>query len=400
LISGAADDDPSGIATYSMAGARFGTSLLWTALITWPLMAAVQTMCARIGMVTGRGITAAFKARFPKSVVFVAITALLLANTINVAADLSGMADAAEMLTHVSSHVWVIVFAVGISIVTIRLRYYQIAGTLKWLTLTLFAYVISAFVVQPDWSAALRDTLVPQLPKGKEGWQMLVAIFGTTISPYLFFWQATQEVEEEKAAGRKTLAQRKGATSRQLRIRRFDVGVGTFYSNMVMYFIILTAAATLHRAGHTNIETTAEAAVALRSLAGPLATTLYTLGLVGVGLLSIPTLTGAAAYAYADFLGWKRGLDRKLKQARSFYAIILASTTTAVFLDFMDVRPITALYWMAVINGMLAPFLLVGILTVASDAGIMEKQTSTKLARWVVAVTTAIMFFAGMMIFV
>jgi Mn2+/Fe2+ NRAMP family transporter len=363
-------------------------------------MAAVQMMCARIGMVTGRGITAAFKARFPKSVVFVAITALLLANTINVAADLSGMADAAEMLTHVSSHIWVIVFAVGISIATIRLRYYQIAGTLKWLALTLFAYVISAFVVQPDWSTALHDTLVPQLPKGKEGWQMLVAIFGTTISPYLFFWQATQEVEEEKAAGRKTLSQRKGATSRQLRIRRFDVGVGTFFSNMVMYFIILTTAATLHRAGHTNIETTAEAAVALRPLAGPLATTLYTFGLVGVGLLSIPTLTGSAAYAYAEFLGWKQGLDRKLKQARSFYAMILASTTTAVFLDFMNVRPITALYWTAVINGMLAPFLLVGILIVASDAGIMEKQTSSKIARWVVAVTTAIMFLAGMMIFI
>ena len=399
LITGAADDDPSGIATYTIAGARFGTSLLWTALITWPLMATVQMQCARIGMVSGSGITAAFKARFPKPLVFAAITALLLANTINVAADLSGMADAAEMLTNISSHIWVIVFAVSISIATIRLRYYQIAGTLKWLTLALFAYVVSAFVVQPDWSTALRDTFVPQLPKGREGWQMLVAIFGTTISPYLFFWQATQEVEEEKAAGHNTLAERKGASQHQLRIRRFDVGIGTLFSNLVMYFIILTSATTLHQTGQ-GIETTAQAAEALRPLAGPLATTLYTLGLVGVGLLSIPTLTGSAAYAYAEFLGWKQGLDRKLRQARAFYAVILASTTTAVFLDFMDVRPVTALYWTAVINGLLAPFLLVGILIVASDARIMEKQTSPRLARWVLGVTTGIMFLAALMIFV
>ena len=399
LITGAADDDPSGIATYTIAGARFGTSLLWTALITWPLMATVQMQCARIGMVSGRGITAAFKARFPKPLVFAAITALLLANTINVAADLSGMADAAEMLTNISSHIWVIVFAVSISIATIRLRYYQIAGTLKWLTLALFAYVVSAFVVQPDWSTALRDTFVPQLPKGREGWQMLVAIFGTTISPYLFFWQATQEVEEEKAAGHNTLAERKGASQHQLRIRRFDVGIGTLFSNLVMYFIILTSATTLHQTGQ-SIETTAQAAEALRPLAGPLATTLYTLGLVGVGLLSIPTLTGSAAYAYAEFLGWKQGLDRKLRQARAFYAVILASTTTAVFLDFMDVRPVTALYWTAVINGLLAPFLLVGILIVASDSRIMEKQTSPRLARWVLGVTTGIMFLAALMIFV
>ena len=362
-------------------------------------MATVQMQCARIGMVSGRGITAAFKARFPKPLVFAAITALLLANTINVAADLSGMADAAEMLTNISSHIWVIVFAVSISIATIRLRYYQIAGTLKWLTLTLFAYVVSAFVVRPDWSTALRDTFVPQLPKGREGWQMLVAIFGTTISPYLFFWQATQEVEEEKAAGHNTLAERKGASQHQLRIRRFDVGVGTLFSNLVMYFIILTTATTLHQTGQ-SIETTAQAAETLRPLAGPLATTLYTLGLVGVGLLSIPALTGSAAYAYAEFLGWKQGLDRKLKQARAFYAVILASTTTAVFLDFMDVRPVTALYWTAVINGLLAPFLLVGILIVASDTRIMEKQTSPTLARWVLGVTTGIMFLAALMIFV
>src|SRR5262245_43607900 len=272
-------------------------------------------------MVSRRGITAAFKARFPRPLVFAAITALLIANTVNVAADLAGMADAAEMLTHLSSHIWVIIFAVGIAWLTVRLRYYQIARTLKWLSLVLFAYVLSAFVIRPDWSTALHDTFVPAFPHGRDTWQMLVAILGTTISPYLFFWQASQEVEEEKASGRNTLGQRKGASKQELRIRKFDVGTGTFFSNLVMYFIILTTAFTLNRSGQMNIETSKDAAMALRPLAGPLATTLYTVGIVGVGLLAIPTLTGSAAYAYAEALGWRQGLDKRLKQARSFYTI-------------------------------------------------------------------------------
>jgi NRAMP (natural resistance-associated macrophage protein)-like metal ion transporter len=398
LIAGAADDDPSGIATYSIAGARFGTSFLWTAFITWPLMAAVQMMCARIGMVSGRGLTAAFKTRFPRRLVLAAITALLVANTVNVGADLAGMADAAEMLTHVSSHAWVIVFAFGISWATVRLRYYHIASVLKWLSLVLFAYVISAFVIHPDWSAALRDTFIPTLPRGKEAWQTLVAIFGTTISPYLFFWQATQEVEEEKAAGRNTLGQRKGATRHEIRVRKFDVGVGTFFSNLVMYFIILATAFTLNRSGHTSIETATDAAVALRPLAGPLASTLYTFGVMGVGLLAIPTLTGSAAYAYAEALGWRQGLDKRLKQARSFYTVILASTLAAVIMDFANISPVKALYWTAVINGVLAPFLLVAILVVACDQKVMNGQTSSKLGRFVVGITTAIMLAAALMV--
>jgi NRAMP (natural resistance-associated macrophage protein)-like metal ion transporter len=399
LITGAADDDPSGIATYSIAGAHFGTAFLWTSLVTWPLMAAVQMTCARIGMVSGRGLTAAFKTKFPRRIVLVAITALLIANTINVGADLAGMADAAAMLSHLSSHAWVIVFAAGISWATIRLRYYQIASTLKWLSLVLFAYVLSAFVIDPDWSIALHDTFVPALPHGKEAWQTLVAIFGTTISPYLFFWQATQEVEEEKAAGRNTLTQRKGATDHELKVRKFDVGVGTFFSNLVMYFIILTTAFTLNRNGHTNIETATDAALALRPLAGPLAATLYTLGLIGVGLLAIPTLTGSAAYAYAEALGWRQGLDKRLRQARLFYAVILASTVAAVIMDFANISPVSALYWTAVINGLLAPFLLVAILFVACDEKLMNGQTSSTLGRIVVAITTLAMFGAAVMVF-
>ncbi len=399
LVTGAADDDPSGIATYSVAGAQLGTNLLWTALITWPLMAAVQMMCARIGMVSGRGLAATFKTKFPHPIVFLAITALLVANTINVGADLAGMADAAEMLSHVSSHLWVIIFALAISWATVRLRYYQIASTLKWLALVLFAYVISAFVIHPNWSAALHDTFVPSLPHGKQGWETLVAILGTTISPYLFFWQAAQEIEEEKAAGRKRLAQRKGATMDEIRTRKLDVGIGTFFSNLVMYFIILTTAFTLNRSGHTHIETSKDAAMALLPLAGRFATTLYTVGIIGVGLLAIPTLTGSAAYAFAEALRWKQGLDKQLQHARSFYGMILASTIAAVIMDFMKISPVKALYWSAIINGLLAPFLLVGILIVASDSQLMNGQTSSLLCKVAVAITTIAMFIAAIAMF-
>jgi NRAMP (natural resistance-associated macrophage protein)-like metal ion transporter len=400
LITGAADDDPSGIATYSVTGAQFGTTLLWTALITWPLMAAVQMMCARIGMVSGRGLSGVFKKKFPVPVVTFGISALLIANTINVGADLSGMADAAEMLTHVSSHVWVIIFAAGISFATVRLRYYQIAHTLKWLALVLFAYVITAVVIHPDWSTALHDTFIPSIPHGREGWQTLVALLGTTISPYLFFWQASQEVEEEKAAGRDTLAKRRGATETELRTRRFDITTGSFFSQLVMYFIILTTAVTLHGHGYTHIETAKDAAKALQPLAGSLAATLYTVGIVGVGLLAIPTLTGSAAYAFAEAFGWKQGLDKHLQQAKSFYLMIIASTVVAVAMDFLNIGSVKALYWSAVINGLLAPFLLAGILMVASDKEIMIQQPSMRLARTAVLMTTILMFIAAVAMFV
>jgi NRAMP (natural resistance-associated macrophage protein)-like metal ion transporter len=255
LITGAADDDPSGIATYSIAGAQLGTKLLWTALLTWPLMAAVQIMCARIGKVTGRGLAGNFKQRFPRWLLLVFVVALLAANTINIAADLAGMADAAAMLSGINSHWFVVVFALLISWATVRLQYHQIANVLKWLVLVLFAYPVTAFVVGADWGQVLRDTLVPSMPHTSNEWATLVAILGTTISPYLFFWQTSEEVEEEKSAGQSSLDLRRGATSQELDLRNIDVGVGTFFSNMVMFFIILTTAVTLHRHGIVNIET-------------------------------------------------------------------------------------------------------------------------------------------------
>lgn len=363
-------------------------------------MAAVQMMCARIGKVTGQGLAANFKQRFPKWVLFLFVFALLAANTINIGADLAGMADAAAMLSGINSHWFVIAFAVLISWATVKLQYKQIADVLKWLVLVLFAYPVTAFVVGADWGHVLRDTFVPTMPHSQGEWATLVAILGTTISPYLFFWQASEEVEEEKSAGQSTLAKRRGATAEELRLRNIDVGVGAFFSNLVMFFIILTTAITLNRHGITHIETSREAAEALRPFAGRFATTLFTLGIVGVGFLAIPTLAGSTAYAFAETLGWREGLSLKLRQARWFYALILVSTGVGVALDFIGINPVKALYWTAVINGLVAPFLLVAILVVAADKKLMHGQPSSRLGWIVVAITTAAMFVAGVAMFI
>jgi NRAMP (natural resistance-associated macrophage protein)-like metal ion transporter len=398
LITGAADDDPSGIATYSIAGAQLGTSLLWTAFLTWPLMAVVQMMCARIGMVTGRGLAAAISNKFPKWVVNFAIAALLVANTINIGADLAGMADAAEMLSGVNSHFFVLLFAVGISWATVKLRYHQIASALKWLALILLSYVITAFVVHPHWPSVAKAAFLPSLPHGRDAWATLVAILGTTISPYLFFWQASQYVEEEMGSG-DPIRRAKGATSEELRLMRIDVGFGAFASNIVMFFIILTTALTLHEHKIFAIETSAQAALALRPLAGNFAYLLFTVGILGVGFLAIPTLTGSTAYAFAESFAWRKGLDKPLRRARAFYSVILISTVAAVVIDFANINAVKALFWTAVINGLLAPFLLVGILLVASDTKLMLGQPSSLPARIVVAITTVAMFVAGIAMF-
>lgn len=400
LITGAADDDPSGIATYSVAGAQLGTALLWTALVTWPLMAAAQMMCARIGMCSGKGLAGAFRAKFPKPLVVGAVTALLVANTINVAADLSAMADAAEMLTGLNSHYFVVCFGVSIAYATIRFRYYQIANAFKWLALSLLAYVVAGILIRPHWSTIVHDSLVPAWPQGHETWATLVAILGTTISPYLFFWQATQEVEEEKAVGPRMLVRQNGTTNAAIRLRALDVGAGTFYSNLVMYFVILTTALTLHVHGITNIDTSSQAAQSLEPLAGEFAATLFTLGILGVGLLAIPTLTGSVAYAIAETFQWRRGLDHKFTSARAFYGIIILATVIGIILDFADVSPVKALFWTAVINGLIAPFLLVGILLVACDAKIMNNQCGSFLSCGIVGLTALVMFGAAVGMFV
>ena len=401
VTTGAADDDPSGVTTYSVAGAQLGTSLLWTAFITWPLMACVQMMCARIGMVTGMGLAGALRKKFPRTLVALFSLALLIANTINIASDLDGMGDAAHMLGGGPTQLYVVLFGLGICFATIQLRYYQIANVLKWLALALFSYVITAFIAKPDWSEALHATFLPSWPHGHEAWATLVAILGTTISPYLFYWQAGQEVEEEKAMGRRLLIQREGATRAEIIDRRIDVGVGTLFSNVVMYFIILTCAVTLHRTGHTTIATTKDAAEALRPLAGDLAYWFYTVGIIGTGLLAIPTLAGSAAYAFAETFDWAHGLDNKFRQASSFYSVFIVATVVGIAIDFLHIDPIKALFWSAVVNGLLAPFLLIGIYLLASDDKIMLGQTSMPITRVTVAITTVVMFGAavGMFIF-
>jgi Mn2+/Fe2+ NRAMP family transporter len=400
VISGAADDDPSGIATYSIAGAQLGTRLLWTSLVTWPLMGAVQMMCARIGMVTEEGLASGLRRKIPRWVCTCFVIALLIANTINVGADLSGMADAAELLTGWNSHVFVVVFGVVIAAVTVKFRYHQIARIMKWLVLSLGAYVLTAFLAGPDWKGVLHDTLVPSWPSDRETWGTLVAIFGTTISPYLFFWQAAQEVEEEKAKGRRMLVLRYGPTRSEVVNRQIDVGLGTFFSNVVMFFVILCCATTLHRHGITQITTTKEAAEALRPLAGPFATLLYTLGLIGVGCLAIPTLAGSAAYALSETFDWPEGLDEPYEGAHEFYGVLVTSIAFGVAMDFMRLSPIKTLYWTAIINGLLAPFLLVGIYLVATDDTLMKRHTSSGLSRVMVILTIVAMFGSGVAMFV
>ena len=400
IVTGAADDDPSGIATYSVAGAQYGTALLWTALFTWPLMIAVQTMCARIGMVTGRGIAGALRHKFPRPVLIVAATALFIANTINVGADLAGMADASELLTGIDSHIWVVVLGVGIATATIRLRYAVLAKVLKWLALALVAYVITALYLGPDWRVVAHDTFVPSMPRVGGAWATLVAILGTTISPYLFFWQASQEVEEEKSLGRRRIADRVGAAEYEITTRKIDVTIGAFFSNAAMFFIILATALTLHKAGMTKLETSRQVAEALRPLAGRFASLLYMVGLLGTGALAIPTLAGASAYAFAEIFGWRQGIDEPYNRAPGFYAAFIFSVAIGGALDFANVNPVSALYWTAVINGVLAPFLLVGILIAASDRRLMHDQPSSRLGRLVVGLTAVIMFAAAIGMFV
>ncbi len=363
-------------------------------------MAAVQMMCARIGMVTGRGLIGALRQKFPRPLLVAAAGALFVANTINVGADLGGMADAAHLLTGVSASAWVLVFGVGITVATIRLRYAAIANTLKWLALILLVYIVAAFDARPDWGAIVRATVVPTMPRTREAWAMVVAILGTTISPYLYFWQASQEVEEEKAHGKITLRMRQGSKKVAITDRKIDVGLGTFFSNLAMFFIIVTTASTLHAHGQTELASSADVAAALRPLAGRSATLFYTVGIVGTGLLAIPTLAASAAYALAETFNWKQGMDESFARARAFYVIIGLSIAAGIAMDFAGFSAVRALYWTAVINGLLAPFLLVGILVAASDNRLMRGQPSSPLGRVVVGFTTLCMFGAGIAMFV
>lgn len=376
LITGASDDDPSGITTYSVAGASLGYGMLWTALATYPLMAAVQLVCARIGLVTGEGLAAVLRRHYPRPLLYAVCLLLLIANVFNISADLGGMAEAAAMLSGVPSVLWVPLFALVIVVVTVYASYTAFARALKWLTASLFAYIVAAVLARPDWGAALHATVVPRVGLEAVSLATLVAILGTTISPYLFFWQASQEVEEEKAQGRRTLAQRRGASPHELADAALDVNTGMLFSNVVMYFIILATAATVHGTRPGGIETAREAAEALRPLAGDGAYLLYTLGLVATGLLAIPILAGSASFALAEVFRWPAGLAMTPRRAPRFYLVLAGSVVTGMALTVLQHRPVHVLFVSAIVNGLLAPPLLVLVMLVGGNRRIMGSHVN------------------------
>jgi NRAMP (natural resistance-associated macrophage protein)-like metal ion transporter len=402
LITGAADDDPSGIATYSVTGASFGYGPLWTAIFSFPLMCAVQLMCARLGMVTGRGLAAVIRRRYPRWVLWFACSVLIVANVINIGADLGGMGEATEMVTGISALWWTPAFAVIIVLLLCFTRYRQMASVFKWLTLVLFAYVITAFLARPDWLQVMHATLIPDIHWSGAYLSVLVGILGTTISPYLFFWQAAEEVEEERSMGRITVEQRQGATDEELRSSRTDVLTGMFFSNFVMYFIILTTAATLHAHGLTHIDTARQAAEALRPLAGNGAYWLFTLGLIGTGMLGVPVLAGSSAYAIAEAMAWHGSLDSRPRVAPKFYAVLAVAMAVGLGLVHAGIGPVKMLFWSAVANGVLAPPLIVLIVLLTTDATVMGDRVNPAWLRrlgWLAAIVmtaaAVCMFVAG-----
>ena len=361
IITGAADDDPSGIATYSIAGASLGYGLLWVALITAPMMIVVQEMCARIAMVSGTGLASAMQRVMPLWLLRALVFLVVGANTLNIAADIAGMSSAAELVTRVPSGVWAV--ALGMLLITVEVfsSYRRFASIVKWLCLTLLAYVIAAFVVGVDWKAALRATFLPELQANRTWMATFVGFLGTTITPYLFFWQAALEVEEERAAGRTTVTRRRGATEAEIRASRVDVTSGMLYSNAVTWFIVVTTAATLH-AHHVTIATVRDVAEALRPLAGDGAEMLFTIGVIGAGLLAVPVLAGSSAYALSDSFRWRgAGLDAKPSSARAFYTVIALGIALGVVADLLRVDAVGMLFWSAVVNGFVAVPLLIGI---------------------------------------
>jgi NRAMP (natural resistance-associated macrophage protein)-like metal ion transporter len=394
FITGASDDDPSGIGTYAQAGASLGFTTLWTALVTFPLMTSVQFICGKVGMVSGMGLAGVLRKYYSRKLLYPVVLGLVLANTINAGTDIGAIAAAINLLAPIP----IIAMIVPITLVILALQiwgsYRLIAKVFKWLGLALFAYIGSSFFAKPDIGEVLRGTFIPTFSFNSIFLTTLVAILGTTISPYLFFWQASQEVEEKIEMGRTTLREREGATKKELKYAAWDTIIGMFFSNVVMYFIILTTAATLFKAGKTNIESATEAAQALRPLAGDAAYFLLALGLIGAGFLAVPILTGSAAYAVSEAFGWKYGLNKKPERAKQFYAMIAVSTLIGMLINFIGINPIKALFWTAVINGFLAPPLLVIIMLIANNKKVMGVKVN---GVWINALgwTTAVVMFAA-----
>src|SRR3989344_4166454 len=398
LTTGASDDDPSGIATYSQTGAKFGFQLLWLALFTFPLMAVVQEMCARIGLVTGRGLAGNIRAYYPKWVLYICTALLFTANTLNIGANLGAMAKATQLLMpKLDFEMLILGFALVSLALQIFTTYEKYAKYLKWLALILLSYIFSAISVNLNWADLFKNAFVPSISFTKDQIFIICAILGTTISPYLFFWQTSQEVEEQILDGKITLKLRQAETTDpEISNMRQDVWSGMFLSNIVMFFIIAACGATLYASGITNITTAADAAEALRPFAGDSAYILFALGVIGTGMLAIPVLAGSASYALSESFGWKFGLYRNLKEANAFYGVIIISTLVGVGMNFVGIDPIKALIFSAVANGMIAPAILVLIVMMSSNKRIMGNRTSHPILAALGWLITGVMILAGL----
>jgi NRAMP (natural resistance-associated macrophage protein)-like metal ion transporter len=400
LITGASDDDPSGIATYSQVGAAFGFAMCWVMLFTYPLMAAIQEISARIGRVTGVGIAGNIRAHYPRWVSSVIVSLLLVANIINLGADLGAMGDALVLLIGGSSHVYVVGFAVGCVLLEILSRYHNYVAILKWVSVTLLAYVATALAVQVPWREVAWNTIVPSFSLQTDYVVAIVAVLGTTITPYCFFWQSSEEAEDERVdPNAHSLIEAPEEARSQIKRMRIDTYVGMGYSNLISWFIIVTTAATLHAHGVTNITTSAQAAEALRPIAGPLTFFVFAAGIIGIGLLAIPVLAGSSAYALGEALGWTTGLAREPLDAKAFYGAIAAATLIGICFNFVGIDPIKALFWCAVINGVVAVPLMVVMMIMAMQPSVMGRFVLPRplwamgwLCTGAMAVAVAIMF--------
>ena len=395
LITGAADDDPSGIATYSQAGAQYGLGLLWTIVLTFPLMVGIQMVSARIGVVTGEGLAANMLRVFPRGVCLTIVIALLIANTINIAADIAAMGEALQLIIGGGEHGHAVVFGVLSLLLQVFIPYKNYVRVLKWLTLFLLAYVGVVFMVHIQWEKVLIATLLPHISLNSDYITTVVAVFGTTISPYLFFWQASQEVEDRHT--------KKHLSPKNMRINlhriKIDTFIGMGFSNLIAFFIVLSTAVTLNTAGITQIQTSADAAEALRPIAGDLAFLLFSLGIIGTGMLAVPVLAGSAAYAIAEYFNISFGLDKKLIEAKRFYAIIAFATLGGVLLDFTPIDPIKALFWSAVINGVIAVPIMVVMMMMAVRPDVMGEYAIGPKLRVLGWLSTLVMFLVVVAMF-
>lgn len=401
LITGVADDDPSGIATYSQAGAQFGLNMLWTMPLAFPLMAAIQSMCGRIGRVTGKGLAANIKTTFPPAVLLVVVSLLLIANILNIAADVAAMGEVAELVTGSDRHLMTAFFVFGTLLLQVFIPYHRYVFFLKWLTFSLLAYAVVLFTVHVPWAEVATRTVWPKFQFNSATAAVIVGIFGTTISPYLFFWQASEEVEDMLAQrGAVPLVLDGRAAGGELRRIQWDTWSGMLYSDITAYFIILATAVTLNAAGVRDIDTAAQAASALRPLAGDFAYTIFALGILGVGLIGVPVLAGSAAYALSEAMGWKSGLERKASDARGFYGVIAVSVLAGLVIQYSPISPMKALFWSAVINGVVAVPLMVVIIVLASMKSVMGEFTASRLIVALGWIATAVMGAAAVRMFI